>query len=136
MLITDGETTEGASDVTEACQEAKEKNVPIVAVGIGTRQGSPIPDGVSFWGEAVYKRDVAGNIHISHLDEGTLRKIADLSGGTFVQGDNSENLASIEGVLDGLQKTEMKGQGTMRRQELAPSLGVWSAGAILLSAII
>jgi Ca-activated chloride channel homolog len=136
LLITDGETTEGASDVTEACKEAKEKNVPIVAVGIGTRQGSPIPDGISFWGEAVYKRDSAGNIHISHLDEGTLRKIADISGGTFVQGDNPENLASIEGVLDGLQKTEMKGQGTMRRQELAPSLGAWSAGAILLSAII
>jgi Ca-activated chloride channel homolog len=136
LLITDGETTEGASDVTEACKEAQEKKVPIVAVGIGTKQGSPIPDGVSFWGEAVYKRDQAGNIHISHLDEETLRKIADLTGGTFVQGDKPENLASIEGALDGLQKTEMKGQGTMRRQELAPSMGAWSAGALLLSAII
>lgn len=136
LLITDGETTEGASDVTEACKEAQEKKVPIVAVGIGTKQGNPIPDGVSFWGEAVYKRDAAGNIHISHLDEATLRKIADLSGGVFVQGDSTENLASIDGVLDGLQKTEMKGQGAMRRQEFAPSLGAWSAGAILLSALI
>lgn len=136
LLITDGETTEGASDVTAACKEAKEMNVPIVAVGIGTKQGSPIPDGVSFWGEAVYKTDQAGNVHVSHLDEATLKKIADITGGTFVQGDNSDNLSSIEGVLDNLQKTEMKGKGIMRRKELAPSLGAWSAGAILLSAII
>lgn len=136
LLITDGETTEGASDVTEACKEAKDMKIPVVAVGIGTRQGSPIPDGVSFWGEAVYKTDRAGNVHISHLDEGTLRNIANLTGGTFVQGDNTENLASIEGALDGLQKTQMKGQGVMRRKELAPALGAWSAGALLLSALI
>ncbi len=136
LLITDGETTEGASDVTEACKQAKDMKVPVVTVGIGTRQGSPIPDGVSFWGEAVYKTDRAGNVHISHLDEGTLKNIADLTGGTFVQGDNTENLASIEGALDGLRKTQMKGQGVMRRKELAPALGAWSAGALLLSVLI
>ena len=136
LLITDGETTEGASDVTGACQEAKERNVPVVAVGIGTPQGSPIPDGTSFWGEAIYKRDGSGRIHISHLDEDSLKKIADLSGGVFVQGSDAKNLASIEGVLDQLQKTQMKGQGAMHHKELAPSLGAWSAGAILLSALI
>lgn len=136
LLITDGETTEGTSNVDEACKDAKDKNVPIVAVGIGTKQGSPIPDGVSFWGEPVYKRDQAGNVHISHLDEGTLKKIADSTGGSFVQGDNSENLASIEGALNQLQKTQMKGQGVIRRQELAPSLGAWSAGALMLSVLI
>jgi Ca-activated chloride channel family protein len=136
LLITDGETTEGASDVTGACKEAKVGNIPILAVGIGTPQGSPIPDGVSFWGESVYKKDASGNVHISHLDEATLRKIAELSGGSFVQGDNEAGLASIGGVLDKLQKTEMKGQGAMRREELAPSLGAWSAGALLLSVLI
>ncbi len=136
LLITDGELTDGASNVDQACQDAKAMGVPIVAVGIGTRQGSPIPDGVSFWGEPIYKKDQAGNVHISRLDEGTLKKIAQLTDGTFVQGDSPENLASIEGCLDRLQRTEMKGQGAMRRQELAPSLGAWSAGALLLSALI
>lgn len=136
LLITDGETTEGASDVTEACKQAQALKVPIVAVGIGTKQGNPIPDGVSFWGEEEYKTDQSGHVHISRLDEATLKNIADLTHGTFVQGDNTENLASIEGVLDNLQKTEMKGKGVMRRKELAPSLGAWSAGAILLSALI
>ena len=77
LLITDGETTDGASDVNRACLEAKEKKVPVVAVGIGTRQGRPIPDGASFWGEALYKKNRSGNIVVSHLDEQTLKKIAD-----------------------------------------------------------
>jgi Ca-activated chloride channel family protein len=133
LLITDGETTEGASDVAGACREAKEKNIPIIVVGIGTPQGKPIPDGVSFWGESIYKRDGAGNIHISHLDEETLRKIADMTGGVFVQGDSEEGLASIENHLDQLQRTEMKGKGSLQRQEWASTLAAGSALTLLFS---
>ena len=111
-------------------------NVPVMAVGIGTPQGRPIPDGVSFWGEAVYKRNRQGGLHISRLDEDTLKKIADTTHGVFIQGDSDQALASIQTNLDGLQKTEMKGQGAMRREEWAPSLGALSAGALLLSALI
>ncbi len=136
LLITDGETTEGASDVTEACRQAKEKNIPILAVGIGTPQGKPIPDGVSFWGESIYKRDEAGNVHISHLDESTLKKIAGLTDGVFVQGDSEEGLASIKEHLNQLQKTEMKGKGAMRREELAPTLAAGSAFTLLLSFLL
>jgi|SRR5579872_5606953 len=136
LLITDGETTDGSSDVGKACMEAKEDKVPIVAVGIGTRQGRPIPDGASFWGEALYKRNRSGNVVVSHLDEQTLQKIGDATNGAFIHGDSSEGLDSIEKTLSGLQKTEMKGQGAVRREELAPSLGVFSAGALLLSALI
>lgn len=136
LLITDGETTEGASDVTEACRMAKDKNIPVLAVGIGTPQGKPIPDGVSFWGESIYKKDHSGNIHISHLDEGTLKKIAGLTDGVFVQGDNDEGLASIKDHLNQLQKTEMKGKGTMRREELAPALAAGSAFTLLLSFLL
>ncbi len=136
LLITDGETTEGSSDVSQACQQAKEKNIPVLAVGIGTPQGKPIPDGASFWGEALYKKDQAGNIHISHLDEGTLKKIADLTGGVFVQGDNAESLSSIKDHLNQLQKTEMKGKGTVRREEWAPALAAGSAFTLLLSFLL
>ena len=136
LLITDGETTDGASDVNRACLEAKERKVPVVAVGIGTRQGRPIPDGASFWGEALYKKNRSGNIVVSHLDEQTLKKIADSTNGIFIHGDSESGLNSIEKTLDNLQRTEMKGKGAVRREELAPSLGIFSAGALLLSALI
>jgi Ca-activated chloride channel homolog len=136
LLLTDGEITDGASNLTEACLEAKEKKVPIIAVGMGTRQGRPIPDGVSFWGEPVYKKDGSGSIHISQLDEKTLEKIAEMTGGAFIHGDNEEGMASIQKALDGLQKTEMKGQGAMRRQELSPFLGKLAVAVLLLSFLI
>ncbi len=136
LLITDGEDTDGASNIDDACRDAKDKKVPIVAVGIGTRQGRAIPDGVSFWGEANYKKDRSGRIVVSHLDEKVLGKIADSTGGVFIHGDSDQGLSSIEPTLDGLQKTQMKGQGAMRREEMAPSFGILSAGALLLSSLL
>jgi Ca-activated chloride channel family protein len=136
LLITDGELTDGASNLDQACQSAKAMGVPIVAVGIGTPQGRPIPDGASFWGEALYKKNRSGEVHISKLDEKTLQKAASLSGGVFVAGDNNNNLGAIDSELDNLQKTEMKGQGAVRREEFAPALGWISAATILLSGLI
>lgn len=136
LLITDGEVTDGASNLEAACREAKEKGVPVVTVGIGTPQGRPIPAGSSFWGEAEYKRDAAGNVHVSRLDEKTLRKVADSTGGRFVQADSERSLSGIDAALSGLQKTQMKGKGTMRRQELAPAMGVAAAVSLLLAAIL
>lgn len=136
LLFTDGGITDGASNVTEACLEAKEMKVPIIAVGVGTRQGRSIPDGVSFWGEPAYKKDRAGNTVISRLDEQTLTKIAEMTDGVFVHGDTPEGLDSVEKALNGLEKTEMKGKGILRREELAPSLGGLAAGILLLSSLI
>jgi Ca-activated chloride channel family protein len=136
LLITDGELTDGASNLDQACQDAKSMGVPIVAVGIGTPQGKPIPDGASFWGEAQYKKSRSGELHISKLDEKTLQKAASLSGGVFVAGDNNDNLGAIDSELDNLQKTEMKGQGAVRREEFAPALGWISAATILLSGLL
>ncbi len=136
LLITDGELTDGASNLDQACEDAKKMGVPIVAVGIGTPQGRPIPDGASFWGEAQYKKSRSGEVHISKLDEKTLQKAANLSGGVFVAGDNNDNLGAIDSELDNLQKTEMKGQGAVKREEFAPALGWISAATILLSGLI
>jgi len=136
LLITDGEITDGASNVTQACLAAKQMKVPILAVGIGTRQGRPIPDGVSFWGEAQYKRRSSGDIVVSRLDEKMLAKIADVSEGLFITADSDQGLAGIGKGLENLQKSEMKGKGAMRREELAPSLGLFATGALLLSTLI
>jgi Ca-activated chloride channel homolog len=136
LLITDGENTEGASDVVEFSRQARDMNVPIVTVGVGTRSGKPIPDGVSFWGEQVFKRDASGKIYMSRLDEKTLKKIAEMTGGVFVQGDSVRGLASIDEALSGLEQTEMKGKGSTRRRELSPACGAIATVILLISTLI
>jgi Ca-activated chloride channel family protein len=135
LLLTDGELTDRASNLKEACQEAKDKGVPIVAVGLGTPQGKAIPDG-AFWGQETFKKDIAGNVHISKLDESTLRQIADSTDGLFVNGDNGDDLDAIDKVLDKLQKSEMKGKGGTRREEWAPAMGWLAATTLFLSAVL
>jgi len=78
ILITDGEsTTPGAID---AAREAAEQKVKISCVGIGSPEGAPIPDG-----RGGFRKDKAGGIVHSRLDEDTLQKIAALTGGTYVR---------------------------------------------------
>jgi Ca-activated chloride channel family protein len=136
LLMTDGELTDGASNLNQACEDAKTNGVPIITVGMGTPQGKPIPDGASFWGEPTFKKDRSGNVHISQLDEKTLQNIAGATGGVYVPGDSNEDLKAIDSALENVQKTEMKGQGTVRREELAPSMGWLAAGTLLLSALL
>ena len=137
LLMTDGEATEGSSSLAEACQEAKAMNVPIITVGMGTREGRPVPDGVSFFsGQPLFKKDASGAVHVSHLDEATLEQIADSTGGVFLHGDSASGLSEINGTVDRLAKSEITSHDAMRRQELSPVFGLLAAGGLILSSIL
>jgi Ca-activated chloride channel family protein len=135
LLYTDGEPTAGEGDLREALAEAKKRHVAVVTIGVGTPQGQPIPDGQSFWGEAEYKHDNHGRMVVSRLDEDTLRLMASSTGGIYVQGNSSKALSNVEGLLSKLDKTLMRGQDSMKRQELAPSMGL-AASLCLLAAVV
>jgi Ca-activated chloride channel family protein len=136
LLLTDGEITEGSAILPQVLERSRQMNVPIVAVGMGTPQGRPIPDGTAFWGEATYKRDSSGAVHISRLDEDTLRHIADTTQGGYISGSSVENLDDIDSTLDKLQKTQMKGQGGMKREELSPRLALGAAFSLFLASVL
>lgn len=86
ILITDGENT-GRQDPKEAAAKARKAGIKLFCIGVGTNQGVPLPtQGKGF------KKDLAGKIILSRLDEKTLEKIADLTGGVYVH--------SIAGDLD------------------------------------
>ncbi|HET9870166.1 MAG TPA: VWA domain-containing protein, partial [bacterium] len=136
LLLTDGETTDGTSNVGEACQEAVSQKVPIITVGMGTPQGQPIPDGMGFWGQPSYKQDASGQVHISHLDEGTLRRIAQQTGGVYLQGDSAEALTKIQGTVERLSQTDLAAKGGLKREELSPLCALAAAACLLLSSIL
>ncbi|MGA6926845.1 MAG: VWA domain-containing protein [Desulfosarcina sp.] len=79
ILITDGENT-GSGDPIEAAESLKEKSIKLFCVGVGGTDGVPIPEAASG-----FKKDTAGQIVLSRLDESTLKRMAVVTGGTYVR---------------------------------------------------
>ena len=82
ILISDGENHE--DDAVAAAKEAAQAGIRIYTVGVGSAAGQPIP----MDGELL--RDKDGNIVVTHLDEKTLRQIAEAGGGAYIQAGNEE----------------------------------------------
>ncbi len=82
IIITDGEDHD--SNAIEAAKLAAEKGIKIYCIGIGTPSGSPIRiNGKA--SKKVYLKDSKGRLILSKLDENTLKKIALITGGAYMQ---------------------------------------------------
>jgi len=104
VLFTDGEDLEG--DVDSAIRKAKESGVIIYTVGIGTSQGMPIPVRDSKGDIVEYRKSPDGKVVVSSLDERSLARIADQTGGRYFRSTTSEN--EIESLYDDISKLEKK----------------------------
>lgn len=80
VLITDGEDLEKGG-IREA-QSVATNGVKIFTIGVGTPAGAEIQV-INEQGRSELLRDSKGAVVRSHLDESTLRKIADTTGGTY-----------------------------------------------------
>jgi len=81
ILITDGENTEG--DLQEAIKEAREERIVVSCIGIGLKEGEPIPV-LDEKGQRTFLKDKDGKVVRSFLDEVTLEDIARETGGIYV----------------------------------------------------
>ena len=79
ILITDGENT-GDGEPLKAAETLKEKKIKLFCIGVGGSDGVPIPDPAGG-----FKKDRSGQIVLSRLDENTLKKMAAVTGGTYVR---------------------------------------------------
>lgn len=87
ILITDGEDHEGKA--LEAAIDAGEQGVIIFTIGIGQEMGAPMPSLTKGKG---FKKDKAGEVVVSRLNETILQKISLETGGSYVR--------SVTGDLD------------------------------------
>jgi Ca-activated chloride channel family protein len=81
VLLTDGEDLEGKGLAVAA--EAKTRGIRIYVVGMATESGGKIPEGQG------WVKDEQGQEVVSHLDDQTLAKIADVSGGAYLSAEAS-----------------------------------------------
>jgi Ca-activated chloride channel family protein len=103
ILITDGENHE--DNAIEAATHAKNKEVAINVVGVGSAEGAPIPiyqDGQP----AGFHTDSAGKPVVSKLNEDMCKDIAAAGNGVYVRANNSNSGLSI--VMDQIGKVQRK----------------------------
>ncbi len=81
IVITDGEDHEGGID--DAVERATDEGVRILAVGMGTPAGVPVPQFDAAGRRTGFMRDEGGNVITSVLDETTLVRIVEETSGQY-----------------------------------------------------
>lgn len=103
ILITDGENHE--DDAKTAAQEAKQKGIEVIVVGIGKPEGSPIP----IAGTNNFMKDRSGNVVVSRLNEEMCKDIASAAGGIYVRCDNTNTaMRAVQKEVDTLAKSDIE----------------------------
>jgi Ca-activated chloride channel homolog len=123
ILMTDGQNNAGKLEPLVAAEAAAALKVKVYTVGIGVRGQAPMPARDMF-GRKVYQMVPVD------IDEDTLQKIADKTGGRYFRADNAEKFKQIYDEIDKLEKTEATINKFTEYKELFP----WfvAAGAALL----
>ncbi|MBR4592216.1 MAG: hypothetical protein IKO35_03315, partial [Elusimicrobiaceae bacterium] len=86
---------------------ALQNAIRIIAVGIGTKEGTLIPDKLDASGTVLeYKKDRQGNTVVSKLDEKPLLELAQATGGAYVPYTTPAQVSTkVEEALRGLDQT-------------------------------
>jgi Ca-activated chloride channel family protein len=102
IIVTDGEDHE--EEAMEKASEALADGIVIYTVGIGTAAGGNIP--IFQNGVAEFKKDEAGNIVTTKLNEGMLRDVAKAGGGNYFNLNNNDRkvIAEIKQRVEQLDK--------------------------------
>jgi Ca-activated chloride channel family protein len=85
VLLSDGEDNEGNDD--EAIKLANKEGITVTSVGIGSDEGAPVPE-YTFGQLMGYKTDVNGQTVISKRQTEALKKMAQSTGGEYIDGNN------------------------------------------------
>jgi len=129
VLLTDGENNMGKIMPETAAQAAKALGVKVYTIGAGVRGDAPVPvtdaDG--------NKRLVMAKVDV---DEDTLKRIADETGGKFFRATDTQSLKSIYGEIDRMEKTthqlkKFETQSELFAFALVPALGLLGTGLAL-----
>ncbi len=111
ILMTDGQNNSGTINPLAAAEAAQALKVKVYTIGVGMRGMAPMP--VFFGG-----RRVGSQMQPVDIDEDTLQKIADKTGGKYYRADNTEKFQAIYAEIDKLEKTEKQVKKFARHREI------------------
>lgn len=106
VVLSDGEALE--EDLEEPIRLAREAGVKIYTIGLGTPAGEPIPMRNDAGNVTGYKKDRAGQVVLSRLDEATLRRVAEETDGAYHPATlGGGEVEAVLRHLEGLDRSEL-----------------------------
>lgn len=121
IILSDGESTEdGWKDLSA---QLKTKGIRVIGLGVGTTQGSFIPDG-----SGGFVKDDRGAVVLSRLNSSTLQDLAQTTGGAYTDASTWIDMPSLlKKTVEAGKKGEFSEKNTARKIErfqwfLAPGL--------------
>ena len=124
ILISDGEDHDEKSQ--EVVEQLVDNGVIVHTIGIGSPEGSPIYDPET----NDFKKDMAGNVIISKLNEQELKSIAEETGGTYLLFSSADEV--VDQLRSSIAQMETKQIGTGEHREYATYFQWFVLGAIIL----
>jgi Ca-activated chloride channel family protein len=107
IIISDGE--DHSNVASDAAEEAAAEGIRIFTIGVGDVKGGPIPQKNQNGIVLNYKKDSNGETVITRLDEETLKNIAKIANGAYMNGRNTNDvIAEIKDVLSKMDKKEFE----------------------------
>lgn len=111
ILMTDGQNNAGKVPPLTAAEAAKALGVKVYTIGIGTRGIARVPV-TDVFGRKMYQQQKVD------IDEETLTKVANMTGGKYYRADNTTSMRRIYAEIDQLETTEVEVKKYQRYQEL------------------
>ena len=123
VLLTDGQNNAGMVDPATAARVAASLGLRVYTIGVGTRGRAPIPVDDPVFGRRLISVEV-------DIDEVTMRKIADLTGGKYFRATDTDELVSIYNQIDQLEKTKVESESFVEYTDrflwlIIPALGLF-----------
>lgn len=125
ILLTDGVNNAGKVAPLTAAEAARALGIKVYTIAAGTQGEAPMPVVDRFGNERVVMAPV-------EVDEDTLRKVAETTGGAFFRATDTETLERIYAQIDQLERTTE----TVKRYEQYRELFAWPLllGLLVLAA--
>ncbi len=124
ILLTDGVNNAGQIDPLTAAQIAREYDIKVYTIGVGSEGVAPMPR-LDRWGRMVLVHDRV------QIDEKMLTEIAEQTGGKYFRATDNTKLAEIYAEINQLEKIKVEIENFVRYSEIYHPWLLWAI--ILLS---
>jgi Ca-activated chloride channel homolog len=126
ILLTDGDNNAGVIDPREASRIAKQLDIRVYSIGVGTNGDVPFPVEDMFGQTQIIRRKF-------RIDEELMKEIADVTGGKYFNASSTEALTQVYAEIDKMEKSKVEETKFTEYTELY----LWAAlpGVALLLAV-